>query len=109
MTAPLTDLLKGSQNGKKPGSVTLNEAELKTFEALVNAFQKAPILRHFDPQRHIRIETDASDIAQAAILSQPDDQGIYYPVAFFSSKFKEAEIRYNTPDKELYAIVSAFN
>ena len=92
----------------RPESVTLNKAELKTFEALVNAFKKVPILHHFDPQRHIRIETDASDMARAAILSQPDDQGIYHPVAFFSSKFKGAEIRYSTPDKELYAIVSAF-
>ena len=30
-------------------------------------------------------------------------------MAFWSSKFKEAEIHYSTPDKELYAIVSAFN
>ena len=89
LTAPLTDLLKGSQNGKKPGSVTLNEAELKTFEALVNAFKKAPILRHFDPQRHTCIETDASDMARAAILSQPDDQGIYHPEVFFYQSLKE--------------------
>ena len=47
-------------------------------------------------------------MAQAAILSQPDGQGIYYPVTFWSSKFKGAEIHYSTPDKELYAIVSAF-
>ena len=47
-------------------------------------------------------------MARADILSQPDDQGIYHPVAFCSSKFKGAEIRYSTPDKELYAIVNAF-
>ena len=108
LTAPLTELLKGSQKGKKPGSVTLNEAETQAFRDLVDAFQRAPVLRHFDPQRPIRVETDASDMARAAILSQPDDQGIYHPVAFWSSKFKGAEIRYSTPDKELYAIVGAF-
>ena len=53
LTAPLTGLLKWSQNGKKPGSVILNEAKLKTFEALVNAFQKALILRHFDYKRSL--------------------------------------------------------
>ena len=47
-------------------------------------------------------------MARAAILLQPDGQGIYYLVASWSSKFKGAEIRYSTPDKELYAIVSAF-
>ena len=29
-------------------------------------------------------------------------------MAFLFSKFKRAEIRYSIPDKELYAIVSAF-
>ena len=47
-------------------------------------------------------------MARAAILSQPDGQRIYHPMAFWSSKFKGVEIRYSTPDKELYAIVSAF-
>ena len=108
LTAPLTELLKGSRNGRKPGSVTLNEVEVQAFQDLVDAFQRAPVLRHFDPHRHILVETDASDVAQAAILSQPDDQGIYHPVAFWSAKFKGPEVRYSTPDKELFAIVSAF-
>ena len=61
-----------------------------------------------DPQVPIRVETDASDVARAAILSQADEQGRYHPVAFWCSKFKGLETRYSTPDKELMAIVDAF-
>ena len=69
LTAPLTELLKGSQKGKKPGSIALNKTETQAFRDLVDAFQQALVLRHFDPQRPIRVETDAFDIVQAAILS----------------------------------------
>ncbi len=32
----------------------------RAFTKLRQAFLEAPILNHFDPERHIRIETDAS-------------------------------------------------
>ncbi len=40
-------------------------------------FVKAPILNHFDPERHIRIEMDTSGYAVGGILSQLtlDDSG----------------------------------
>ncbi len=47
-----------------------------TFEAgkalteLRQAFVKAPILNHFDPECHIQIETDASGYAIVGVLSQ---------------------------------------
>ena len=40
------------------------------FNRLRLAFTKAPILRHFDPECHIRIETDASGYAIGGVLSQ---------------------------------------
>ncbi|SCO20290.1 uncharacterized protein FFB20_15917 [Fusarium fujikuroi] len=108
VTAPLTALMKGSQNGKKPGSVRLNDQERQSFRALIAEFGKAPVLRHFDPERHIRVETDASDYAMAGILSQPDDEGRYHPIAFWSRKFNDPERRYGTPDQEMMAIVESF-
>ena len=108
ITAPLTELLKGSVKGKKPGAVTLVGDADQAFRRLLQAFQEAPVLRHFDPARPIRLETDASAVARAAILSQPDDEGRFHPVAFSSAKFKGAETRYGTPDQEMLAIVEAF-
>ena len=74
------------------------------------AFLKAPILHHFDPERHIRIETDASGYAIGGVLSQltSDNSGQWHPVAFFSRKMIPAETRYETHNGELLAIVEAF-
>jgi transposase InsO family protein len=105
---PLTELLKGSKNGRKPGSVELDERESGAFRTLLDAFKKAPLLRFFDPSRPIRIETDASGFGMAGILSQPDDRKIWHPVAFWSKKFTSTERNYSTSDHELYAIVWSF-
>ncbi len=74
------------------------------------AFVEAPILNHFDPKRHIRIETDVSGYAIGGILSQltSDDLGQWHPVAFFSKEIIPAGTRYETHDGELLAIVEAF-
>ena len=42
----------------------------KTFNQLRQAFTEAPILRYFDPECHIRIETNASCYAIRRVLSQ---------------------------------------
>ncbi|KAI0995691.1 Transposon Tf2-9 polyprotein, partial [Podosphaera aphanis] len=78
------------------------------FETLKNAFTEAPILAHFDPDKAITIETDASDYVAAGILSQPDNSGVLRPVAYFSKKHSPAECNYEIYDKELLAIIRAF-
>lgn len=73
------------------------------------SFTSAPILRHFDPTKQIHIETDASDWVSAGILSQEGDvPGILHPVAFFSKKHSPAECNYEIYDKELLAVIRAF-
>ena len=78
------------------------------------AFTEAPILQHFDPECHIRIETNASGYAIGGVLSQltsdhlTSNQGQRHPVAYFSRKMIPAETRYKTYDDELLAIVEAF-
>jgi len=54
------------------------------------------------------VETDASDIASAGILSQPGSDGLLHPIAFFSKKHTPAECNYDIYDKELMAVVRAF-
>ena len=70
-------------------------------------FSRAPFLRHYDPTLPIRVETDASAFAIGAVLSQLWE-GRWHPVAFLSRKLHGAELRYDTPDAELMAIVEAF-
>ena len=78
------------------------------FDKLREAFTSEIILAHFDPDRKIVVETDASDYVSAGILSQYDDNGILRPIAFYSKKHAPAECNYEIYDKELMAIVRAF-
>jgi len=100
---PLTELMKG--DGKS--WAWTKEAEA-AFKELKEQFTTAPILAHFDPQRPVIIETDASDFTIGAVLSQRDDENHLHPVAFHSRKFQPAEINYEIHDKELLAILDAF-
>ena len=68
----------------------------------------APVLRYFDPAKPAFLEIDSSDYVTGGVLSQEDDEGILYPVAFYSYKMVPAECNYEIYDKELLAIIKAF-
>jgi hypothetical protein len=78
------------------------------FTTLKARFTTAPILGHFNPQEVCIVETDASDFALGAVLSQKGEDGKVHPIAFHSRKFSPAEINYEIHDKELLAIVDSF-
>ena len=99
---PLTLLTKKNQR------IEWGEAQQHAFKTLKSAFTSAPVLRHFDPAKEITLETDASNLVSTGILSQPDDEGILHPVAFYSKKHSPAECGYPIYDKELLVIVLAF-
>ena len=54
------------------------------------------------------METDASDYVSAAVLSQPDYEGTLRPVVFMSCQHLPAKCNQEIYDKELIAIVRAF-
>jgi hypothetical protein len=72
------------------------------------AFTSAPILIHPNPAKPFIVETDTSDFALGTILSQFGIDGLLHPVAFYSQKLTSAEINYQVYDKELLAIITAF-
>jgi hypothetical protein len=78
------------------------------FDTLKATFTSAPILAHFDPDRDVIIETDASDDVSASVLSQYHDDNVLHPMAYFSKKHSPTECNYEIYDKELMAIVRAF-
>jgi hypothetical protein len=100
---PLTDTLKGQ--GK---NFSWDEICTQAFKELKERFTSAPILRHFNPSLQPIMETDASDFAIGAVLSQRFEDGKLHPNAFFSRKMQPAEINYEIHDKEMLAIVAAF-
>jgi hypothetical protein len=77
------------------------------FETMVTAFTTAPALRHFDHEREVIIETDASDYMSARVLSQQDEEEVLHPVAYYSKTHSPAECNYDIYDKELMAIIKA--
>ena len=103
---PLTSLTKNEEGKYIP--FMWSSDQQAAFDQLKNVFATAPILRHFDYEREIIVETDASDYVSAGILSQYNDDGILHPVAFYSKKHSPAECNYEIYDKELLAIIRAF-
>src|SRR6266550_2361128 len=98
---PLSDLTKKDQKFEWTSACG------QAFETLKSRFCSAPILVHFLSERPTVIETDASDYALGAVMSQDCNDGCLHPVAFHSRKFKPAEINYDIHDKEMLAIVAA--
>ena len=78
-----------------------------SFDTLKLALSSAPVLRIFDPSRRAILTTDASGLAVAAILTQPDDEGRQHPVAYESRKLTAAERNYPAHVLELLAVVHA--
>ena len=123
---PLTAMLKRSQklrkntrkrkrsqsrnrnNSPDDSNTFLTNAALRAFKRLRRAFTEAPVLRHFDPERAIRVETDASDKTIGAILCQQDDDDHWHPVAYFSRKMIPTKCNYEIHDKKLLTIVTSF-
>jgi hypothetical protein len=103
ITTPLTKLTK------KEVPWLWDDAAQQAFEQLKTAMISEPILQHFDPDRPLTLETDASDYAIGAVCSQPDNSNVLHPLGYFSRKLRDAELNYDIHDKELLAIVEALN
>jgi len=74
---PLTELAKGSTKDWK----WTPKAD-RAFTELKERFTSAPILAHFGPEKEVIVETDTSNFALGAVLSQHDEGNCLHPVAF---------------------------
>ena len=81
----------------------------RAFERLKASLLAIPTLYHYHPEYDTRLETDASDGVVAGVLSQKQPDGTWCPVAFFSKVLSGSELNWEIHDKELYAIVVAFD
>ena len=71
-------------------------------------FMSVLILQHFDPELETIVETDVSDHVDAGVLSQQGTDGIVRLVAYYSRKHSSQECNYEIYNKELLAVVRAF-
>jgi hypothetical protein len=65
-------------------------------------------LCHFDLDWDVIVEMDASNYVSASILSQYYNNNILHPVAHLSKPYSLLEYNYEIYNKELIAIVQAF-
>ena len=82
------------------------------FEKLKSSILNAPSVHHPNFDLPFVLETDASDFAVGAVLSQPvdlDHLDDLRPVGFYSRKLLPAEVNYDIHDKELLAILCALD
>ena len=85
-----------------------NATEKQTFQTLKTAFSSASILVMFDSDKPFTVKSDSSDCVTDKVLSQPDSQGVLYSVTYFSTWMASAECNYDIYNKELLAIICAF-
>jgi len=102
ITHPLHSLLK------KQAKFIWSPETQKAFDEIKLKFATAPVLAY--PNRDIPfiVETDSSNFAIGAILSQTSsNDNKIHPVAFFSRSLTASEKNYPIYDKELLAIVES--
>jgi hypothetical protein len=92
---------------KKNVKFDWSDACEQAFQYFKIAFTTAPILIHFDLDKKIYLEVNASDYVTDRTMSQIGDDSLLYPVAFFFKKHSTVECNYDIYDKELLAIIRA--
>jgi len=81
---------------------------MQAFNKLKKRLVLAPLLAHFNPERPLMLETDASDSAIASVFSQKQLDREWHPVVYYLKTIIDAELNYYIHDKEMLAIISSF-
>jgi hypothetical protein len=80
-------------------------AQEEAFEALKRALGSAPVLRRLDARRPFQLHTDWSMLGIGAVLTQKDDDGKEYVIAYASRSNNDAESKYSSYEGECLAVV----
>jgi hypothetical protein len=81
-------------------------AQEQAFKALKKMFTSYPVIRNADHKKRFILDTDASNTAVGATLSQDFSDG-RHPVGYFSHSLTPPERNYDIYDRELLAIIYA--
>jgi hypothetical protein len=101
ITKPLTHLLQ------KDVAFYFDEKCLAAFRTLKSALVSAPIIQPPDWSQPFEIMCDASDYAVGAVLDQRKERRVH-AVYYASKTLNGAQLNYATTEKELLAVVFAF-
>ena len=79
----------------------------KAVKEIKQDFVSPLVLRHYNPKLLTMLQTDASDYAMGAVLSQLDGNGREWVVSFASKLLDTAQRNYSVTEKECLAVVWA--
>ena len=79
----------------------------KAFDNIKNMLYSEPLLVHYNPNKPIRITSDASTYGIGAVLSHVMEDGNEQPTAFTSRSLSKSERNFSQIEKETLAIVYA--
>ena len=99
---PLTALTK------KKVKFHWGKEQQQAFDTMKHRLVNYPVLRHFRFDLPVEIHTDASNHGLGAVLLQTENNQTY-PIAYASRRLSDAEVNYNTTEKECLAIVWSIN
>ena len=80
----------------------------ESFMKLKTLVQQVSTLAHPDFSRPFKLQTDASNQGLGAVLLQENQDKQWQPIAYISRSLTKSEQNYSTTEKELLAIVWAF-
>nr|GFC22085.1 reverse transcriptase domain-containing protein [Tanacetum cinerariifolium] len=98
---PMTRLLE------KDTPFIFSQECVDAFQTLKRKFTEAPILIALDWDMPFELMCDASDYAIGAVLGQRHDKH-FRPIHYASKTMTKAESNYTTTEKEILAVVYAF-
>ncbi|GJT77511.1 reverse transcriptase domain-containing protein [Tanacetum coccineum] len=101
MSRPMTHLLE------KNTPFIFSDECIQAFETLKKKLTEAPILIAPDWDLPFELMSDASDFAICAVLGQRHEKH-FRPIHYASKTMSEAESPYTTTEKEMLAVVYAF-
>ena len=81
------------------GNFLWSETDEVSLKSLLKELLKEPVLKPYDTTKEITIETDASQRAVAAIITQER-----HPIYYLSKKLTSAQSNWSNIEREAYAI-----
>ena len=101
---PLNEHLAGEGASRKSEWVSLCEEALEVFKALKWACMNSPVLAFADYMKDFLLETYTSKEGLGAVLSQKQEDGWFYPVAYGSWALTMHEKNYHSTKLEFLAL-----
>ena len=104
ITKPLRDMIPNYTVQTSRRRLKWTEDQTRIFHEVKQAINDCPTLYFVRQNLSVFLETDASDYGIGGYLYQVDSRGTQYPIAFISKSLTPQEKRWDTRDKEAFAI-----